>query len=69
MSIEAAIDSFIAKTKQGLEYVCTCCHRVMYRECVLYFNRSKYSRASESVLDSVFNEALLYKSTDSLYYI
>ena len=49
--------------------MCTCCHRIMYRECVLYFNRSKYSRASESVLDSVFSDALLYKSPDGSYYI
>ena len=26
--IETAIDSFVAKTKQGPDCVCTCCHRL-----------------------------------------
>ncbi len=35
LSLESAIDSFIAKTKQGPDYVCVSCHRLMYRQTVL----------------------------------
>ena len=30
-SLTHLIDSFIVKTKQGPDYVCTSCHRVMYK--------------------------------------
>ena len=68
-SVEAAIDSFITKTKQGPDYVCTCCHRIMYRQCVLCFNLSKYTKVSESELASVFSDTLLHMSPDGSYYI
>ena len=66
MSANAAIDP---KTKQGLEYVCTCCHRIMYHKCVVYCNRSKYLKTCKSVEHSVFSDALLYNSPDYSYYV
>ena len=34
-SLPHLIDSFIAKTKQGPDYVCTSCHRLMYKQSVV----------------------------------
>ena len=34
ISVEGAIDSFLAKAKCGPDYVCTCCHRLT-NNCVL----------------------------------
>ena len=51
----AAIDSFIAKTKQGPDYVCSSCRRLKYRQCVVPLNRKKYVKASQTVLGKVLS--------------
>ena len=42
--VQHAIDSFIAKTKLRPDYVCTCCHHLMYKQTVVSFNRRKYAK-------------------------
>ncbi len=42
VSVEAAIDLFVAKTKQGPDFVCCSCHRMMYRANVVPLNKCKY---------------------------
>ena len=49
--------------------MCTCCHRLMYRQCVLCFNLPKYAKVRESELASVFSDTLLRMSPDGSYYI
>ena len=44
VSLQHVIDSFIAKTKQGPDYVCTSCHRLMYKQNVVPVNVHKYSK-------------------------
>ena len=39
--IEKCIADFQTKTKLGLEFVYTCCHRMMYKQTVVPYNRSK----------------------------
>ena len=34
-------------TKDGSDYVCVCCNRLMYRKTVIEFKASKYSKAPE----------------------
>lgn len=43
--IESIIDSFIAKTKQGPDYVCIACHRLIYRQTVVLLSIEKYTNA------------------------
>ena len=38
--IEKYITNFQSKVKQGPEFVCTCCHRLMYKQTVIPCTRS-----------------------------
>ena len=69
VSIDAAVNSFIAKTKQGPDYVCVSCHRLMYRQTVIPLNKIKYTKASESLLDMVIGDDTLYASFNGNYWI
>ena len=46
-SIEVISQVFITATKEGSDYICTCCHRLMYQKTVIEFNISKYPKAPE----------------------
>ena len=35
LSVECAISAFHAEVKLGPDFVCTCCHRIMYRKSVI----------------------------------
>ena len=56
-------DAFISKIKMGPDFVCTCCHHMMYKQMVLSFNKSKYTKASNQLLEQVFSNQYLYTST------
>ena len=62
ISTEKAISNFHSLTKFGPEFVCTCCHRMMYKQSVVHYKRSKYTKTSSTVLDQVFSD--LYISND-----
>ena len=63
-SIESAISAFHAEMKFGPDFVCTCCHRIMYRKSVILCNRANYTKASSDVLLVVFSPNLSYISPD-----
>ena len=44
MSLAMAIDNFQSLTKLGPEFVCTCCHRMMYKQSVVSCNPTKYAK-------------------------
>ncbi len=67
VSLQAAIETFVAKTKQGPDYVCNSCHRLMYRQTVVLLDRQKYTKASPDVLGNVFKN--LYSSFDDKYWV
>ena len=69
ISVERAIDAFISKTKQGPDYVCTSCHRLMYKQTVVRLNRQKYTKASNSMLSDVFSDDYLRTSVDDNHWI
>ena len=46
-STQAISQLFIAATKEGPDYICTCCHRLMYRKTVLEYKISKYTKAPQ----------------------
>ena len=52
--MESVIDSFITKTKQGPDFVCSSCHRLMYQQTVMPLNIEKYTKASSTILLDVF---------------
>ena len=53
VSIDNAVTTFLAKVNKGPDYVCTSCHRMMYKENIVC-NKSKYTKASNELLDQVF---------------
>ena len=53
-SIEDSSRSFAAAVKEGPDYVCTCCHQLMYRKTVVEFKPTKYSKLSEDFMHTVF---------------
>ena len=44
-SIEEISQVFTSAVKEGPDYICTCCHRLMYRKTVLEFKTTKYTKA------------------------
>ena len=63
-SIESAIASFLCKVNMGPDFVCTCCHRMMYKQNVVPCNELKYIKASDEIIDQVFSNDLSHVSTD-----
>ena len=62
--MEKCIADFQFKIKQGPEFVCTCCHRMMYKQTVIPYARSKYTKASSELLEQVFSAEHNYLSSD-----
>ena len=46
-NILKASQAFIAATKEGPDYKCVCCNRLMYRKTVIEFKVTKYSKAPD----------------------
>ena len=64
VSVEHAILSFRHDIKNGPDFVCTCCHRMMYRKSVVPCNLVKYSKCSNDLLQNVFSADHRYISND-----
>ena len=64
LSIEEAISNFQSQIKFGPDFVCTCCHRMMYKQSVVRCNPNKYIKTSSIVLDQVFCDKHSYISND-----
>ena len=62
MLIESAIAAFHSEVKLGPEFVCTCCHRMMYRKSVVACNKGKYTKTSTDVLHKMFSPDYSYIS-------
>ena len=68
-SIEEISQLFMSATREGPDYICTCCHRLMYRKTVIEFNISKYPKAPEefvsmSVRTSAKDKVWICKTCD-----
>ena len=66
VSVECAVSAFHSKVKLGPDYVCTCCHRMMYRKSVILCN---YTKASADVVQKVFSADLSYISFDGKQWV
>ena len=69
VTIEHAISEFHSETKGGPDFVCTCCHRMMYRKSVVQCKKSKYTKTSIDVLQKVFSTDFRYFSNDGKLWI
>ena len=58
--VQRAIVSFHTDIKNGPDFVCTCCHCLMYRKSVVPCNPAKYSKCSNDLLSCVFSADLRY---------
>ena len=58
--MEQAIEPFHSDIMNGPDYVCTCCHRLMYRKSVVSCNPAKYSKCTNDLLNCVFKADLRY---------
>ena len=65
--IDEAMLVFHAKIKEGPDYVCTVCHRMMYRSGVRVYSRSNYCKGDQHVLESIF--AIEYVCSDGSQWI
>ena len=54
------MSAFHSEIKLGPDFVCTCCHRMMYRKSVIPCNKAKYTKASADVIQKVFSADLSY---------
>ena len=69
VSIDNAVESFINKTKEGPNYICVSCQRLMYRQTVVSFTKSKYTKAKTPLLNAVVGDDHLYASFNGKYFI
>ena len=67
--IEKCITDFQSKVKQGPEFVCTCCHCMMYKQTVVPYRRAKYPKASNELLEQVFSAEHNYVSSDGKQWV
>ena len=69
VSVEKCIRNFHSMVKQGPEFVCTHCHRLMYKQTVIPCTRSKYTKAGNELLMQVFSAIHNYISSDGKQWI
>ena len=69
LSIHDAIKSFQKKVLEGPDYVCICCHRIMYKKSVVKFSKTKYANVKSDTFDKVFSDELEHSSVDGNLYI
>ena len=46
--------AFLAAMKEGTDYVCACCNRLMYRKAVVQFQVSKYHKVPRHYFQSEY---------------
>ena len=66
---EKVISTFHSKSKLGPQFVCMCCHRLMYKQNVVVYNKSKYLKASSNLLERVFTAKHSYVSPDGKQWV
>ena len=58
-ALELVIEEFLAKVKVGPDFVCTSCHRMLYKHAVIGFKPSKYTNISPQLLESLSDHAYI----------
>ena len=52
---DKAVAKFLSKIAIGADFVCTSCHRLLYRNSVVTCNGDKYNKCTEDLLESVLD--------------
>ena len=58
--MKTASQAFIQACKMGPDYVCTCCHRLMYRQSVVGFSSTKYDKLPTTIMDAICHPDLMH---------
>ena len=66
VSLDNVIALFLSKIRCGPDYVCTVCHRMLYKSSVILFNEDKYG---EIVVQNVINKICKQTSIDGRQWI
>ena len=61
LNVDICISQFCQKIKQGPYYVCTVCHRMLYRKSVLIFNKQKYINCN---IQNIFTDKLSFDNKE-----
>ena len=61
LNVDVCISQFCQKIKQGPYYVCTVCHRMLYRKSVLIFNKQKYVNCN---IQNIFADKLSFDNKE-----
>ena len=69
ITVDKAIDTFLSKAKIGPDFVCVCCNRMMYKQTVVPYNKAKYVKASNELLEQVFCVENSYISSDGKQWV
>ena len=62
--LENIIAAFHTDITNGADFVCSSCHRMMYKKSVVQLNKSKYTKTGSGVLQQVFSADLRHISSD-----
>ena len=62
-TIPGASDTFMQACKDGPDYVCNCCNRLMYRKTVTEFSTAKYHKAPTQILAAISMPSSSYHMT------
>ncbi len=68
-SIEETIAKFKKQIKQQPVYICTSCHRLLFRKGVQLYKRSNYDMVDKEVVDQVLAPKFMINSKDTKQYI
>jgi len=70
ITVAIGIEQFLLKSKQGPDYVYTCCHRMMYRSCVQLFKSAhEYTKLNSANQSAAFSKDTLKLSANVLTWI
>ena len=61
--------NFAEKVKIGPDFVCTCCHRMMYRDNVILYNETRYLKFSQEEVEKILVKFLYRSNIDSRVYM
>ena len=68
-TLKAVSDTFTSAVKQGPDFVCTCCHRLMYHQSVQGFHWDKYTKLPKPTSAKVFDPKYLRRSVNQEVWI
>ena len=68
-TIEDAMNNFKLECKKQPVYICTACHRLLWKKGVKHFNMNNYNSVDSEIVNFVLAEKYRKSSSDGLIYI